>query len=239
MSKKKSFFDKLISGDKKAIRKLYKAALFIILFFIVITLILFGFLVSIENFDTGKLGALGDFFAGFLNPILTFITFMVLLFTIFNQSEELKLTRKELEISTQELEKSANALKGQEELLKHQQFETTFFNLLKARDEAFNNFVISGFTTTTKQDKNIREYYKNISSIFIYINKFKLENNLKSYQSIILTAESYFHVLANITQLIHSTCLHQETYYNYLISSLKYEEKLFLLEVNKNRRPSL
>lgn len=227
------FFDNIIQGDKETVYKLFKLATFAVIALACLSFILFIFLLA--DFDASKFGALGDFFGGFLNPVLTFITFMVLLFTIFNQSEELKLTRKELEISTKELEKSASALKGQEQLLKHQQFETTFFNLLKLKDTVFNDIIIGNFIMTTKNGDKIRDYHGNINGLFDFLNKYELNKDFESYRSVILTAEGYFYALSNITQLIHGLETDiQNTYFNYLISSLKYEEKLFILEVSEN-----
>ncbi|GEP10257.1 hypothetical protein MGN01_21020 [Methylobacterium gnaphalii] len=43
-----------------------------------------------------RLGQVGDFFGGVLNPLLTFLTFIGVLATIFLQREELKETREEV-----------------------------------------------------------------------------------------------------------------------------------------------
>ncbi len=71
----------------------------------------------------GEPGQLGDFFGGFLNPILTFITFMGVLATILLQHRELKETRGELA-------KSAEALATQNDISGRQLFESSFFQML-------------------------------------------------------------------------------------------------------------
>lgn len=71
----------------------------------------------------GKSGEWGDFFGGFLNPLLTFITFMGVLITIVLQQRELRDSREELR-------KSADALINQNDVSGRQIFETSFFQML-------------------------------------------------------------------------------------------------------------
>jgi len=75
-----------------------------------------------------KWGQFGDFFGGTLNPTFSFLSLIALLITITLQSEELKLTRIELE-------KSTLALEGQEKSLSIQNFDNTFFNLMKMHND--------------------------------------------------------------------------------------------------------
>jgi len=70
------------------------------------------------------LGQWGDFSGGLLNPVLTFITFLAVLLTIWLQRQELSLSRNEMV-------RSANALERQDESLKRQSFENTFFEMLR------------------------------------------------------------------------------------------------------------
>lgn len=60
-------------------------------------------------FDQERLGQLGDFLGGTLNPIFGFATVCLLLWSVYIQRKELSLTRRELK-------KSARALKKQVEL---------------------------------------------------------------------------------------------------------------------------
>jgi hypothetical protein len=91
------------------------------------------------NFDSygfsvskGDWGTFGDFVGGTLNPILSFLALMVLLRTFSMQREELDLQREEL--------KDTKAiLKEQSETQKRQQFESTFFELLKVHNQALES----------------------------------------------------------------------------------------------------
>ncbi|WP_444937244.1 putative phage abortive infection protein [Microbulbifer sp. JMSA004] len=78
--------------------------------------------------DNGDWGAFGDFMGGVLNPIFGFTGLMALLLTISMQSEELS-------NSTKELRNSADALKEQSESLKRQNFENTFFQLIRLHND--------------------------------------------------------------------------------------------------------
>ena len=87
--------------------------------------------------DTEKFGQFGDFIGGTLNPILAFLSFMALLYTIKIQIDELKLSREELEATREELKGSriaqqeqSESLKLQNEATKLQIFESTFFQLI-------------------------------------------------------------------------------------------------------------
>lgn len=72
-------------------------------------------------------GLFGDFFGGTLNPILSFLALFVVLKTYLSQQDELK--------ATQEI------LKEQSETQKRQQFENTFFELLKIHNQSLESLV--------------------------------------------------------------------------------------------------
>jgi hypothetical protein len=58
--------------------------------------------------DQAVFGAFGDFVGGLLNPVFTFLTILLLIYSIKFQMDELKLTRKELKNSAVELAESNN-----------------------------------------------------------------------------------------------------------------------------------
>lgn len=94
-------------------------------------------IVNDENNTLSNLGTIGDYFGGLINPLLGFVSFCALLYTIriqmkslAKQSEELELTREELRATKEELERSALAQEQSSAIFKQQQFETTFFSLL-------------------------------------------------------------------------------------------------------------
>lgn len=91
-------------------------------------------------------GQFGDYFGGVLNPILSFIAIIVLLITIRLQSKELKNSTKqlkhsadELELSRIELEKSSKALQDQSKSLRIQNFEHSFFQMIRVHHDIVND----------------------------------------------------------------------------------------------------
>lgn len=80
-------------------------------------------------------GQFGDYFGGVLNPVFGFLSVLGLLMALVLQAKELKASREALEISQRELElsrqaqtESADALKLQNEAIRIQSFEQTFFS---------------------------------------------------------------------------------------------------------------
>jgi Putative phage abortive infection protein len=76
-------------------------------------------------------GQFGDYIGGVLNPTFSFLALIALLATFGLQV-------KELRISARELKNSADALTKQNETLRRQTFEVTFFQLLALHNEIVN-----------------------------------------------------------------------------------------------------
>ncbi len=89
-----------------------------------------------DKFDI--LGTWGDFVGGTLNPILTFATFIGLLYTIHLQQRELRLTRNELSLTRREFERSSNALEAQNLTTRQQRFENTLFSMIEMLNQIVN-----------------------------------------------------------------------------------------------------
>lgn len=83
------------------------------------------------------LGLSGDFLGGVLNPILSFFTFIALLFTLRLQRRELNATMDELKKSTLAAEANVRLFTEQIEAQRLDAFENTFFSLLKLFNSTF------------------------------------------------------------------------------------------------------
>jgi hypothetical protein len=157
---------------------------------------------SIIN-DHERWGQFGDFFGGVLNPSFSFLSLVALLITITLQSQELRLTRKELE-------KSSAALKGQEKSLSIQNFDNTFFNLMKMHSEIVES-LSSHPEKTTKSTAGIKSF-----SILIGNISSKYQNapttNLKERE----TAENI------LAQASVDTGFHADHYYRNLYRVVKF-----------------
>jgi hypothetical protein len=137
------FSDLQMASENNLIDKLLNPKLllwiFSALFGFVFCLIIF---LHIE-YSTDKVGQFGDSF-GVLTSFFSGVTVIGLLITIYlqrrdleiarrslrNQIRELKQTRDQIEISNKELELSRKEFQKQNQTLKNQRFENTFFNML-------------------------------------------------------------------------------------------------------------
>jgi hypothetical protein len=133
----------------------------------------YGYIFSNFKIDASPdhFGQFGDFIGGTLNPILAFLSFMALLYTIKIQMDELKLSREELEATRKELEGSriaqqeqSKSLELQNKATEVQMFENTFFklfdlfNLTKNTLQVKMKLVTSGLSSEIRATINDREY---------------------------------------------------------------------------------
>jgi hypothetical protein len=106
--------------------------------FLLIGLLVLFVLMNPEYFLKGvtsdKLSHLGDFFGGLLNPLLTFISVILLITTLKLTRDSVDISKRELTLSRQAMSESAIALKEQAGSLEVQNFNSLFFNLLKYHD---------------------------------------------------------------------------------------------------------
>lgn len=117
--------------------------------------------------DHGKWGQFGDFFGGTLNPVFGFLSFLALLLALILQS-------RELSISSRELANSARALKEQSTSLALQNFERTFFELVRLYNDnvkAIDLRAKEGIVTAKGRDcfrifceKRLKQHYNNVLS---------------------------------------------------------------------------
>lgn len=102
-----------MSHIKTEVNEYIKFLLIILVFAVVIIFFVFGFYFLHFNegvsSDPNVWGTFGDFIGGTLNPVLSFLSLIALLFTIVLQQKELGYSRKELEYTRKELERSAKA----------------------------------------------------------------------------------------------------------------------------------
>lgn len=92
------------------------ASLLLVLYFIY-------FYIAGSEIDAGALGTLGDFIGGNINPLLTFVSTLLLI-------ETLSLQRKATSAAEISAEEAQRTVKEQAALIKSQIFESSLFNLL-------------------------------------------------------------------------------------------------------------
>ena len=89
----------------------------------------------------GEKGAYGDMY-GSVNALFTALAFAGVIITLVFQLRELELTRSELSGQRQELARQKEQLEIQNKTFKKQQFENTFFALLRTNIDIVSALVI-------------------------------------------------------------------------------------------------
>lgn len=152
-----------------------------------------------------KLGIMGDFIGGMLNPLLAFASFMGLLYTIKLQSDTINLQRQELELTRQEPKGSREAQQHSADTLSQQRFEMTFFSLL--------NTVNADIEAFKKSEGRIFSFDK--IAILIYQLLKLIDNYNKNNKDKILDERVYSNILRacldqGILWNLAGNCINQE-----------------------------
>ncbi|POZ53895.1 putative phage abortive infection protein [Methylovulum psychrotolerans] len=220
------------------------------------------FLVPISYFITfnGELakkqdiwGQFGDYVGGTLNPMLSFVTLLVLLYTV-------KLQRKELDKTSKQLEISESSLAKQIEISKKQQFEVTFFQMLTLFNEITSEIEIQvpqpelekhdnqwvQITSGWESPKDISgrkcftEFYDKLRKNPIWLRGTSKQDQTKKISS----AYGYFHgsykdetdhyfkMLCNILKFIKNSDIEDKQFYTDLVMALLSTQELLMLFYN-------
>lgn len=175
----------------------------IIVTIIVVTIFIVQFHNIAVSTTTAEWGQLGDYIGGLLNPTFSFLALIALITTLRLQITELKNSAKELKISS-------NALVKQNDTMRQQTFEATFFQLLRLHNDIVLALLIerhsgSGKTHSTRG----RECISYILSYFKSTPFYNIDGFLIAYESFHsnyeATLDHYFRLLYNIIKLIHKT----------------------------------
>jgi len=90
--------------------------------------------------DPSYWGAFGDYVGGILNPLFGIFTLIGLALSIYLQNEILEVQKEELANTRKELERSTTALVIQNKTMLAQNFEGTFFQMLRRQSELLEAF---------------------------------------------------------------------------------------------------
>jgi len=201
----------------------------------------------IENFFTFEpvgeqreaWGQMGDFFGGMLNPVFSFIGVIFLFYTIFQNRQELILTRKELK-------NSGEALRDQAATLKKQKFEDTFFALLGQLSDFSGNITKEYDRGETRVSIITNEFIRStahserdfVEVKFIFLNKSQV---LNQYFRILYQILKFIAVKCDGTSLkgdfsSKNICMNNassgEKFYSNIVRSFVGEDLHYLLAIN-------
>ncbi len=206
-----------------------------------------GFLVAVGFYATsfsGELadsneiwGQFGDYLGGLLNPIFGFLSLIAILATLFVQGQELR-------YSTEELAKSAEALKLQSEAMVQQNFENTFFQLLRLHNDIVNAIDLRETQTlqvTSKGRDCFRPFYKRFKDHWTKQSSEHTDRSdrerinhlyLAYYPRIEAELGHYFRSLYNIVKLVDRSSVANKRLYTNLIRAQLSKFELALLFYN-------
>lgn len=85
----------------------------------------------------------GAYFGGTLGPILGFLSLAGVLVTVYLQSDLVRETRRQVEISEGAAATNREAMSRQAALLQQEAFESTFFQLIRLREDLTTNIQVS------------------------------------------------------------------------------------------------
>ncbi|MGN7437221.1 MAG: putative phage abortive infection protein [Alcanivorax sp.] len=116
------------------------------------------FVFYITGKELGSVGEFGDMFGG-VNALFSGLAFVGVIIAIMMQSKELELQREELKQTREELKGQKEQLELQNETMQKQQFEHTFFQMLRLHNDHksddmvknirdFNNYLRSQYGTS-------------------------------------------------------------------------------------------
>lgn len=187
-------------------------------------------------------GTFGDMF-GSVNALFSGLAFAGVIFAILLQRKELALQRNELELTREELKGQKQEMALQNKTLQKQNFESTFFQLLRSQQEILNQIDLrnnNGQVTTTGRDSiNVfcdrfrRLWIKNHSQLGGNTELERINNTyLNFYSSHQHEIGHYFRSLYHIVKLVHNSELENKRLYTNLLRAQLSSYELVLLFYN-------
>ena len=163
-------------------------------------LIYWAVVIAIKPVGIDQFGQAGDFFGGFLNPLLTFVTFLAVVYSIYVQTDELKESRIQFE-------RSADALASQNS-------QNSFYSLLNLHNDIVSSF--EAFDEATKKTRYGRDAFRALYSRMRRIYREKEKKFPKAPQDR-LAQLAYGRIFLDEPQLA--------TYFRYLFNTIVVIEK--------------
>ena len=116
--------------------------------------------------DTATWGTFGDYFGGTLNPIISLLALIGLLYTIHQQAQEMKATREELKQASEQQRKQVEQPSRQSEIFNLQQFESTFFSLLEQHNNILEKIIVNNNKIKITMISSLNEKYEKCSILY-------------------------------------------------------------------------
>lgn len=189
-------------------------------------------------------GTFGDMF-GAVNALFSGLAFAGIIYAVLLQRKELQLQRRELELTRAELEGQKLQLATQNETLRKQNFEDTFFQLLRLHNDILNAIDLtrkSGPAIDTTRGRDcIKVFYQRFKSDFAKHKEMsqtgsELERINAAYKDFsrenLSEIGHYFRTLYNIVKFVDRSNVADKRFYTNLIRAQLSSYELALLFYN-------
>jgi len=196
----------------------------------------------VEFKNTGLIqywGQLGDFFGGVLNPILSFVAILAVLYTIRIQSKELSEAREETKIANKTLIK-------QTQVFERQNFESVYFRMLEVHARLLADTEVPGVAS---RGRGVFVEFSNELKSFC-ISNFVTEDSAKRFAAKMMSRGDnalghYFRNMYQICKMVDNAKFHASNFQGGItersirrVAKMNYEQKRFYANILRGQMSS-
>lgn len=207
--------------------------------FVVLTWLGLGYFASTRE----EPGVFGDMF-GAVNALFSGLAFAGLIYTIWLQRIELRLQRRELEATRHELAGQKAQMEAQNRTLRRQNFENTFFQLLRLHNDIVNSIdLVDENNRITKGRDCFQTFYSRLRKV--HKSKANLQDTdvisirtqlnviyLEFYSSHSSELGHYFRSIYNIVKFVKNSEVENKSLYTNLVRAQLSSYELLLMFYN-------
>lgn len=187
--------------------------------------------------DIAWLNTFGPYFNNLGTPVIALLSYMGLLYTLFQQSKAHKLSLEELELTRQELHNSSEAQRAQatalqtqnkdiQQTAKREKFDSTFYSLLDTHNEILKSIEENDLRFSTYMN-GIKEHYNQIHDSPKHCRYFRVLYQLLKFIAVEFSNEKKLN-----DKLFSSRVTEEEKSYASFVRSMLSDNTLYLLAVN-------
>lgn len=188
--------------------------------------------------DIAWLNVFGPYFNNLGTPVIALLSYMGLLYTLFQQSKAHKLSLEELELTRQELHNSSEAQRAQatalqtqnndiQQTAKREKFDSTFYSLLDKHNEILKSIEENKLVFASSSMRHIKDHYDEIHGSLNHCRYFRVLYQLLKFIAVEFSDEKKLS-----DKLFSSPVTKEEKSYASFVRSMLSDHTLYLLAVN-------
>lgn len=216
-----------MGNDRKQMKASYGKNIFCPL--IIISLLIVGLLYAANWYFVKCMpdrGTFGDMF-GVVNALFSGLAFAGIIVTLFLQKDELALQREELKQTREELRGQKEQLALQNQAMKKQNFENTFFQMLRLHNEIINSIDV---TERRSPSVTINHSGRDCFACFHEeLKKLDTSEHEAYFESKLSELGHYYRNLYHIIKFVHNSDVEDKKFYTNLVRAQLSTYELLLL----------